>query len=205
MTVATTHLQDVPPVLAALRQATQASHKSVERLTPFFRPDFDRSSYIRWLDLMHGFYQRIDGVVQSSDFSSVTGWQYQARCELLVRDLAMLADRAPRPLTEPSDVLARVQALAGVGEIAGMLYVVEGSALGGQVLLKVLARSAGVTATQGASFFVPHGNPPQPRWAEYVQLLARWSATPGFELGAVRGAVTTFTALQDLIGQAWRG
>ena len=200
-----TYPPDVPPVLAALRQATHASHKSVERLTPFFRSDFDRSAYLRWLDLMHGFYHRIDGLVERSNFACATGWQYQARCELIVRDIALLADRPPLPFCEPSGVLSGVQSLAGVGEIAGMLYVVEGSALGGQVLLKVLGRSAGVTATQGASFFVPHGDPPQPRWAEYVQLLANLSAAPGFEPDAVCGAVTTFTALQDLIGQAWHG
>lgn len=203
--MALTQLMDVPPVLVALRRATQASHKSVERLTPFFRPDFDRPAYLRWLDLMHGFYQRIDGIVESSNFSCATGWQYQARCELIVSDIALLADRAPLPLPEPSSVLSGVQTLTRLGEIAGMLYVVEGSALGGQILLKVLERKAGVTATQGAAFFVPHGDPPQPRWAEYVRLLAHLSATPGFEPDAVHGAATTFTVLQDLIEHAWRG
>ena len=46
----------IPPVLVSLRTATGEIHRAVERLTPFFRPDFDRDGYLKWLHLMQGFY-----------------------------------------------------------------------------------------------------------------------------------------------------
>ena len=197
--------EQVPAVLAALRQCTQVSHKAVERLTPFFKPDFDRLAYVRWLDLMHGFYRRVDGAVERSSFSVDTGWRYQARCNLISRDLATLAVRPPQEPQASTGLLADLRGVSQTGEIAGMLYVVEGSALGGKVLLKVLERSAGVTSASGASFFSPHGETPEIPWAEYVQLMASLSTNLEIEQDIVRGAVTTFTALENWIGHAWRG
>lgn len=197
------HPPVVPPVLVALREATRDSHKSVERLTPFFRPDFDQPAYLRWLDLMYGFYRHIDAAVDHSAFCAATGWQYEPRCGLIERDISLLANRSPHAPSDPGSVLAGLRGLTQVSEIAGLLYVVEGSALGGEILLKVLGRSAGVSAASGASFFAPHGSHPQLRWADYVQLLGHLGSTPEFEQDAVRGAVTTFTVLQSWIGSLW--
>jgi heme oxygenase len=192
-----------PAVLTALRAATHDSHKAVERLTPFFRADFDRPAYLRWLDLMYGFYRRVDTAVAASGFVSQTGWAYRERSRLIEQDLALLAARRPVEPLDVKDVLAPLGRLSQPGEVAGMLYVVEGSALGGKVLLTVLARSAAVTADAGASFFAPHGDQPQLRWADYVALLDRLSVAPDWQAATVHGAETTFTVLQAWIRAAW--
>lgn len=203
-TVAILPEKTVPAVVLALRESTHDFHRGVEKLTPFFRKDFDQPAYLRWLDLMQGFYDPIDHLVEESAFSSSTGWDYKPRRILIADDVQLLAHRNPAAPRDTSKVLGEMGRLSSVGEIAGMLYVVEGSALGGKVLLKVLERSAGVTAALGASFFAPHGELPHIRWAEYVQLLTTLSADPAFERHAVRGAVTTFKALHDWIVQEWR-
>lgn len=195
---------DLPPVLTAVRLATNGTHKSVEQLTPFFRPDFDRPAYLRWLHLMHGFYRRVDALVVQAGFTSLTGWHYVPRCELIMNDLAVLGDTPPSEAADPGGVLDPMQVLKSVGELAGLLYVVEGSALGGKVLLKVLERSVGVRATSGASFFAPHGEMPQVHWGDYVQLLARLSGDKVTENEIVKGAVTTFKAFQAWIEQGRR-
>ena len=196
--------EDVPQVLMALRQATRQSHTAVERLTPFFSPDFDRHAYLRWLDLMHAFYRNVDKAVESASFASLTGWRYKARCKMIVADLAVLASRPPEEPADTGGILSRLADLRQTSEIAGMLYVVEGSALGGKVLLRVLDRSAGVTAEAGASFFAPHGHDPSACWAEYVKLLSKLAVIPKREQQVVDGAETTFSVLQDWIRQAWR-
>jgi heme oxygenase len=124
---------------------------------------------------------------------------------LLAGDIAALDNRSPNETSDSDGILASLSGLTEVGEIAGMLYVVEGSALGGQVLMKVLQRSAGVTPEVGASFFLPHGESPQLRWAEYVQLLACLPTTSASEQDTVQGAVTTFNALHDWVERKWRG
>ena len=194
----------VPAVLTALRDATHDSHKAVERLTPFFRPDFDRAAYLRWLELMCGFYRRVDGAVAASGFVTHTGWAYRARCALIEDDMRLLAARMPIDPPDPQEVLAPLAGLSQIAGVAGMLYVVEGSALGGKVLLNVLARNAAVTADAGASFFAPHGDQPQRCWANYVALLERLCGSAAWERSAVDGAETTFNTLQAWIRDCWR-
>lgn len=197
--------QAVPTILLALRHATHNSHKSLEKLTPFFQADFDRAAYLRWLDLMHGFYRMVDHVVLRSRFSVTTHWQYQPRCGLISRDIASLADRLPSESYDPSDILADIMKLNQTGEVAGMLYVVEGSALGGQIIMKTLQLKVGVTDLMGATFFLPYGNSPHSNWAEYVQLLAELTVNSEQDEAVIYGAVTTFNTLQNWVKQEWRG
>jgi heme oxygenase len=194
---------EVPPLLSALREATAEMHKDVERQTPFFSPAFDRQAYVRWLDVMHPFYGAVDRAVDESGFRAATGWSYRPRTELINRDLACLVQRAPAPVAAAPEVLEPIVSLRRHGQIAGMLYVIEGSALGGQVLLKVLGRAAGVTADEGASFFAPHGDNPRTPWASYIGLLAGLSGDPQVCQDAVQGAVATFTTLGRWIDVAW--
>jgi heme oxygenase len=193
----------VPAVLTALRAATHDAHKAVEQLTPFFRADFDRAAYLRWLDVMYGFYLRVDATVRASGFLVESRWTYLERCRLIERDVALLAARAPVAPADARALLAPLTALTQPAAVAGLLYVVEGSTLGGKVLLNVLARRAAVSADAGASFFAPHGESPHLRWADYVALLARMSVSPAWTQAAVHGAETTFTVLQAWLREVW--
>ena len=193
--------ETIPSVLVALRQATQQSHKAVERMTPFFAEGFNQASYLHWLELMHGFYSSVDAVVIQSGFTAATGWHYIPRCSLIEADVLALTGQGVKALPDHGNVLVDVKELHNISEVAGMLYVVEGSALGGEVLMKVLGRKVGVSAAAGASFFAPHGNDPRPMWGNYVQLLAQLASSGNAEDDVVRGAVTCFTALQKWIGQ----
>lgn len=194
---------EVPPVLAELRLATAEMHKAVERKTPFFDPAFDRMAYVRWLDVMHPFYAAVDAAVRESGFGRASGWDYRPRCGLIETDLMHLATRGPAEVRGSIGLLQPVAALRTVGEVAGMLYVIEGSSLGGQVLLKVLGRAAGVTASAGASFFSPHGDDPRPRWGAYIELLGRSCTDSGSVQDAVRGATVAFSVLGLWIDEAW--
>jgi heme oxygenase len=193
--------EQIPSVLQALRQATQQSHKAVERLTPFFAPDFDQSAYLDWLELMHGFYSCIDAVVDQAGFAAATGWHYIPRRRLIELDIEALTQQKPTILPDKNNLLHALSELRNTAEVAGMLYVVEGSALGGEVLMKVFSRKLGLSAANGASFFAPHGNDPRSMWGNYVQLLGRLTTSANVETDVVRGAVTCFSTLQTWILQ----
>jgi heme oxygenase len=197
--------QEIPSILIGLRNATQSCHKNLEKLSPFFNADFDRAAYLRWLDLMNGFYRGIDQAVLLSGFTAMTDWQYEPRCGLIVRDIASLDNRLPYELPDQNHILANIKKLTRTGEVAGMLYVIEGAVLGGRVLMKTLHLKAGVTATTGASFFLPYGEYPEPHWADYVKLLAQLTTNSALEEEVIYGAVTTFNTLQDWVKQGWHG
>lgn len=68
------------------------------------------------------------------------------------------------------------------------MYVIEASALGGNVLQKMLSREAMIVPKLGAIFFGPHGDDPNARWRDYVRLLVHLSTTANVEKAIVDGA-----------------
>ena len=118
-------------------------------------------------------------------------------------------DRFPRLCADLRDVAA----LGSTSELAGFplppfetrhhalgaLYVVEGAALGGQIVARHLFARHGLTAERGASFFANGGDPVGPRWKAFRAIL---DATE--EFGSVlAGATATFLAFESaVVGEA---
>ena len=84
----------------------------------------------------------------------------------------------------------------GVEEVFGSMYVVEGSALGGQVLARGAARRLGLGPEHGAAYFHGWGDATGAMWRDFRLCLDRavGSAEP-MQARACAGAVATFDAL----------
>ena len=87
--------------------------------------------------------------------------------------------------------------LANSGELIGVLYVIEGATLGGQVISSHLRKSLALTADAGARFFNGYGDSEetQRRWQEFVQFADSIGAEPHQQ----RCAGTAAQAVFDLI------
>lgn len=55
----------------------------------------------------------------------------------------------------------------------GVLYVLEGSTLGGQAILQQATRLPGISATQGARFFCGHATKTGSMWRAFIETLDR--------------------------------
>jgi heme oxygenase len=84
-------------------------------------------------------------------------------------------------------------------EALGMLYVLEGSTLGGHVILRTL-RSAGVDCASLA-FLDPYGSDTGRRWRDFLIVLERETGSETRRDAACKGAVLAFEhALEVLCG-----
>lgn len=184
----------VPMALTALRKATADLHRTVERQVPLMSKDFDRGQYMAWLQLMHPFYSAIDRILLGAHQTEPISWTYLPRAPLIEQDLTWL-NASPKDICV--ELPRQLLRLESTHHRLGVLYVVEGSALGGQVLLKALARSVGVTAEQGARFLAPHGPDPKSHWAGFIKCLRPFDEKPTAVAAIVEGAQTTFAALSD--------
>lgn len=103
------------------------------------------------------------------------------RSTCLVEDLATVGGVAPR-----SDVIR----VGGVGEALGMMYVLEGSTLGGRVIRKqVMARGGDL---RGLSFLDPYGAAVGERWRSFLAVLDAEARTAADTEAMVAGAVAGF-------------
>lgn len=98
---------------------------------------------------------------------------------------------------EPSGA-ATLPPLAGRAAAWGAIYVVEGSALGGQFITRWLART-GAHAGRGVLYFHGWGDATEAMWREVRGLLQSELATPAAVTQACEGARQTFDALAALL------
>lgn len=174
-------------VLSRLRLETRASHEALEADLDIFSRLASEAGRRDLAVLFHGLHSGAEAVL-APWLSLLPGLDYRDRRRgpLLDRDLAWFG--APTPAACP---MAR---LAGRAEALGLLYVLEGSTLGGQVIRKRLLADG--RPLDGLSFLDPYGVETGPRWKSFLAILDRECPPdrPADTDAAVRGAVRGFQA-----------
>jgi heme oxygenase len=119
----------------------------------------------------------------------LAGLDYAARrrTRQLSADLAALG---VAPLASGSGAGSGAPKASSRAEALGLVYVLEGSTLGGQVIRRA-ARAAGTDLT-GLSFLDPYGAKVGERWRAFLAVVAAEAATREAEDAVVRGARAGF-------------
>ncbi|BCJ07949.1 biliverdin-producing heme oxygenase [Pseudomonas sp. RtIB026] len=176
----------VSPLLLALREGTRACHEGLEARLPFFSEGFDRAAYARLLAAYHGFHAPLDTLL--------AGYQAAERNKTpaLSRDLSALAiDVEALPLCH---ALPRIDDEASA---LGVMYVLEGSTLGGQLLKRAMAERLGIDADSGGAFLDVYGAQTGARWRSFLARLAGADPEPAAQARTVKAAVETFTCFEQ--------
>lgn len=172
-----------------LRAETRPHHTDVERHTPMawlMEPGIDRATLAALLARMHAFQAPLEAALASRQ--PHLGLEAIDRSGRLARDLDVLGVPLPPPLG--TDDVPDVSTDAAV---RGATYVLEGAALGGQVIARHLGPALGLAPDRGLSFFASEGAPAGPRWRAVRRML---DATPAADHGAVvAAAIDTFERL----------
>jgi heme oxygenase (biliverdin-IX-beta and delta-forming) len=178
----------------SLRRETRRHHLDVERQVGFTADGLPLGAYVRLLRALHGFHAPLEArLLEAATGVAAPPFALRRRTALLARDLAALGvgrdelARTPRcedlpPLGDPA-------------QIAGCLYVVEGAALGGQQIARVMARRLGLDPVVGLAFFVGDGAGTGDRWREVLAWLDSVGSADGRRRRMVDSACATFDAL----------
>lgn len=184
-----------PSLSAALKDQTRAHHDRAEAspaMQAVVSPDLTREAYRDHLTRLLAFYgpteaaladvEGLRDVVPDLDERLVkTDW--------LRADLDRLGG-VPNVLPAPAPAW-------DVAGAMGVLYVVEGSTLGGRIIARELERSIGVTPDAGGQFYASYGDDRGPRWTTFKGALdAFGTAHPEAVDAAVRAAADTFDVLR---------
>jgi heme oxygenase len=182
-------------VLTALRQATAERHAELDTRTPLAAPAPDLRAYHDHLRLLEAWLAPIQRWLDDGD---------AAPPPLARRDYLGLI-RAD--LAHPA--LAGMEARAGAEDMRwaphegeayrwGVMYVIEGSQLGGAVLYKRLAQRL---APHPLDYLRGEGSP-GPRWQQFLAALRGAVTTPQQIEEACRGARQAFDSLIELLNSS---
>lgn len=180
------------PALEVLRTATAPKHAAIEQLLglrgPFGLPHYGRvlQGFGAFLAAWEPRMARTLGRTPVRDF-----FARGRRVDLVQWDLRMLE------LPGVADARAFVPALPGVPEALGSLYVLEGSALGGQFIASRAQRLLGLTPERGAAYFHGCGSGTAARWREFQAIAA--GQLDGDEDACSRAAAAAVQTFEGLI------
>jgi len=146
----------VSSALEELKAATSAHHARLERRVDIERHLRSRDAYRALLERFYGFHRPIEAVL--APFAG----PFTPRHPRLAHDIAALGGDAD---TLPT--ARRVPAVHSVHDALGVLYVLEGSALGGAVIGHLVERDLGLSST----FFARRGI--APRWRAFGEHVER--------------------------------
>ena len=183
-------------LLENLRAGTAPLHIALEKRLPFFSPALDRAHYQRLVQAYYGFYQPLERRLETSaqlplDFNLAERLKAATlHSDLLALGLSEQAI-ADLPLCQALPLASSREACLGV------LYVVEGATLGGQILRREIAARLELDADSGAAFLDVYGAATGRRWREFTDYLASCELDAPARQAVVSAAQETFSCFEQ--------
>jgi heme oxygenase len=171
-----------------LRAATAAQHKALEARLPLTHPDLDRDAYQRIIQAYYGFHAPLQRQIERFHAPRLAQPERQ-KVPALVKDLRALglSDAQIDALPMCTDL----PPLNGEADLLGVMYVMEGATLGGQVLRRIIADRLAIDADSGGEFLDVYGRDTGRLWKAFLNRLADFDH-PDDNPQVVESACATF-------------
>ncbi|MGG2019311.1 biliverdin-producing heme oxygenase [Pseudomonas sp. S8] len=185
----------VPPVLQDLRAGTAELHIALEKRLPFFSNTLDSNAFVRLMQAYYGFYRPLESALLDSgaipvDFDLAP----RLKSQILLDDLQALG-----LTTETIARLPHCQTLPVIDSgptCLGVLYVLEGATLGGQILRREIASRLSLDADNGAAFLDVYGAATGRRWRDFIDYLGSRPLSADEREAVVAAAQSTFSCFE---------
>jgi heme oxygenase len=184
---------DAGRTIDRLREETSAAHSRLDETLGLIDRLSAPGQRGRLLAGYHLFHRETEakitpflGEMADLDFAA------RRRSPLIAEDLGILGHRAFPGDTEDFDILTHAAAF-------GALYVLEGSSLGGRVILKELKLRG--ASLESLRFLDPYGSHTGQRWRSFLAILEREVRSSEQKFDAIQGALDTFAFAERCLGK----
>lgn len=185
-------------VLQMLRSATALQHKALEARLPLTHVSLDLPTYRRIIEAYYGFHAALQ--TRIAQFLAPDALDPEReKVQALIKDLQALGlsdtqiDRLP--------LCAELPDLDSEARLLGIMYVMEGATLGGQVLRRIIADKLSVDAETGGEFLDVYGRDTGRLWKAFLSRLAGFDHLDHNE-DVVQAACATFTCFERWLDRA---
>jgi heme oxygenase (biliverdin-IX-beta and delta-forming) len=174
-----------------LKELTREEHVLLEKeFMKIIESLPDREGYLRLLTRIYGFYLPVEAaLMQYLNSSPVIDYEERIKSDKIRSDI--------RSMTHDIDDVQICEAIPAIGSFhsaIGVLYVLEGSTLGGQIIARILQAKLNLHA--GLTFFLSYGTETPSMWNRFKSYLLT-PFTPEQEEEIVSAAVATFRTYKN--------
>lgn len=182
-------------LIQELRAKTGDSHKYLESL-PLSQTIVDskisKEDYALYLSLMHDVVEKLENEVYPLLTDIILDIDARKKSQNLLDDIKFTGLQkidSTSKISFPSDISTPFA--------LGLMYVVEGSTLGGRFILKNIETNLGYSSENGASYFNGYGPKTGSSWKNFLNFMTDYEAQNQNQDEIIKGADFAFT----LIGQ----
>jgi len=185
--------------LAKLRETTLPAHKRLEALPiseAIISPELTKFTYTEYLSLMSAVIRDVEETAFPAVADIIANVESRKKSHMIEADLKQLGSdvRAELHLNKP-DGSTITPAFA-----MGMMYVIEGSTLGGRVILKNVEKTLGTDIAQATSYFSGYGERTGSSWKAFLDSFTNWAiANRNKQEEMIAGANYMFSAIHNLL------
>jgi heme oxygenase len=189
------------PFRFVLRRETRAGHAALDGHPAFsslLDGTLDLCGYRRLMVMLHGFYARNDAILAEAcrrHALGSLGYVYAPRAGILRGDLTGLGTRSV-PVSWEAPEPAPLAYFDSAGTLAGVLYVLEGSVLGGSVLCRAAETLLAHTGVSGLAYWQWCREAGGARWAMTCAMLEGLASSESERRDMIAGAHAGFAGFE---------
>jgi heme oxygenase len=183
--------------LERLRTATSQSHTNLEALpvsVSIMNPNVTNHEYAHYLSLMQDVVKDAEENIFPVLENIIPDLQNRLKSHFIANDLTALGHLKKEPGALP---LSKGAANISAGFALGIMYVVEGSSLGGRVILKNIHAALGHDEKNGAQYFAGYGATTGSSWKSFLAMLMQYEEENNCSEEIIAGADYAFKAISD--------
>lgn len=187
-------------ILTQLRTHTDTLHSELEQ-TPLslalLDAEVSSQNYVAYLQKMRGIVDFYEVNVFPVLANTLTDLSEREKLAFIDKDLAYFSVN-----TKDIPVFQNLEAQnPTIGYALGCMYVMEGSTLGGKVILKHVSKTLGIVPDEGGTYFSGYGEQTGHYWKTFLYNLQEYSANNNCDAEIITGAKDTFTAIKHYFEQ----
>ncbi|WPR74148.1 biliverdin-producing heme oxygenase [Algoriphagus sp. NG3] len=189
------------PFSSRLKEATSSFHQELESLPiskSILKINITADEYLKYLNLMHDVVSEIEKKLFPRLQDLVMDLNDRKKSEWIEEDFRALGFEKNHTI----EVFEKLNGEISSGYAMGMLYVIEGSTLGGRVIFKHLQRTLGYTSENGAAYFTGYGENTGLLWKNFICTLMDYEQKNKVGEEIIEGANYTFQAIGNHFKQA---
>lgn len=180
--------------LNTLKTQTAGAHKRLENLpvsSSILSPEMNTEDYAHYLKLMYDVHYDVEENIFPLLSGSIPDLKERKKKHLIEEDLAFLNYNKPL-----AGAVFNTENIT-IPFALGILYVVEGSSLGGRFILKNIEIIKGLDEGKGVSYFTGYGNKTGSHWKSFLNVLTEYQEENNGEDEIIKGAIYAFDCIHD--------
>lgn len=177
-----------------LKTQTAHSHKKLEALPislSIVSQDMKIEEYINYLSLMHDVHQDTENIIYPMLSEIVKDLDQRKKRYLIEDDLLFLNHKKNHlsKVFQDTDI--------NIPFALGVLYVIEGSTLGGRFILKNVSKFPELSGNNGTSYFNGYGDKTGSYWKAFLNILSGYERDFNCGDEIIKGAKYAFDSIHD--------